>query len=71
MARLTQKERDALPESDFALSGRRYPVQNESHARNALARIAQHGTPDEKRTVRAKVHERFPGIEESPLSTED
>ena len=36
-----------------------------SHARNALARVSQHGTAEEKATVRAKVHAKYPGIGKS------
>lgn len=62
MGKLSSAERKALPKSDFALAGRRYPIENASHARNAEARVAQHGTPAEKATVRAKVHARYPSI---------
>ncbi len=63
MAKLTTAKRKALPKSDFALPGKRaYPVPDKSHARNALARVSQHGTPAQKATVRAKVHAKFPSI---------
>ena len=62
MAKLTAKARAALPAKSFALAGGRYPIEDKNHARNALARVAQHGTPAEKATVRAKVHAKFPGI---------
>ena len=39
-----------------------YPVPDLAHARNALARVAQHGSPSEQAQVRAKVHAKFPGI---------
>lgn len=55
--RLTAHERQGLPRSDFALPG-------QNHGRNALARVAQHGTPAEKAKVRAAVHRKFPGIKE-------
>jgi hypothetical protein len=35
---------------------------DESHARNALARVAQHGSSAEKAAVRAKVKAKFPNI---------
>jgi len=41
MAKLTKKQRDALPESAFALPGHKYPVEDAAHARNAKARAAQ------------------------------
>jgi hypothetical protein len=68
MAKLTSAGRNRLPSSDFALPGRRYPVENPSHARNALARVSQHGTPAEKSEVRAKVHEKYPSIGKSSMS---
>lgn len=62
--KLTAKTRNALPGGSFALPGRRYPIEDASHARNALARVSQHGTTGEKATVRAAVHRRFPSIGE-------
>ena len=62
MADLTTEERDRLPESVFALPGRRYPINDEAHARNALARVSQDGTAAEKAKVRATVHRRYPKI---------
>lgn len=62
MAKLTAKARKALPKKDFALPGGRYPVEDKNHARNALARVSQFGTPAEKAKVRAKVAARFPSI---------
>ena len=59
---LTAKSRNALGTGAFALSGRRYPINDAAHARNALARVAQNGTPQEKARVRAAVHRKFPGI---------
>ena len=75
MARLTPSDRRALPKSDFALperagtakgkaAGGSYPIPDKAHARNALARVAQHGTPAEKAEVRRRVHERYPDIGE-------
>jgi hypothetical protein len=72
MAKLTPAKRQNLKSSSFALPGKgegkggkgagSYPIPDASHARNALARVAQHGTPAEKATVRAKVKAKFPGI---------
>ena len=62
MAKLDTAERNAIPGKEFALPGRRYPIEDASHARNALARVSQHGTPAEKATGRRKVHADFPGI---------
>jgi hypothetical protein len=41
MAKLTAKNRNALPKSDFAGPGRSYPVNDKSHAANAKARASQ------------------------------
>ena len=72
MAKLTAKTRQSLAKSDFALPGKgegpkgagsgSYPIPDKSHARNALSRVAQHGTSAEKAIVKAKVHAKFPGI---------
>lgn len=40
----------------------KYPIHDISHARNALARVSQFGTPAEKAAVRAKVKARYPQI---------
>lgn len=61
MAKLTAKTRNALPDSDFAVSGRRFPVEDRNHAVNALARASQFH-PELKAKIRAKVHKKFPDI---------
>jgi hypothetical protein len=76
MAKLTTKQRQSLPISDFALPGKgegkkgagagSYPIPDASHARNALSRVAQHGSPAEKSAVRAKVRAKYPGIGQKP-----
>lgn len=64
MAQLTAERRKRLPDSAFAIPERRaYPIHDIEHARNALARVAQHGTPEEKRRVRAAVKRRYPSID--------
>jgi hypothetical protein len=72
MAELSSKRRQSLKPSQFALPGKgegkggkgsgSYPIPDESHARNALARVSQHGTSAERATVRAKVKAKYPGI---------
>lgn len=63
MARLTYKERKKLPDSAFALpKKRKYPIFDLSHARNALSRASQFGSPSVKKKVRKKVHREFPKI---------
>lgn len=61
-ATLSAKGRSAISSASFALSGRRYPIHDESHARNALSRVAQHGTPEEKAKVRAAVCKKYPSM---------
>jgi hypothetical protein len=42
MATLSEKQRDKLPDSKFGLpEEHKYPMPDESHARNAKARAAQ------------------------------
>lgn len=62
MAKLSAKQRNALPSKDFAGPDRSYPVNDMSHARNALSRVSQFGTAELKAKVAAKVHKKFPGI---------
>lgn len=63
MAKLTTKERKRLPKGDFAVPGKKaYPIPDKSHARNALARVSQFGSPSEKKEVRTAVHRKFPAI---------
>jgi hypothetical protein len=64
MTKLTAATRNEIPKDGFALPGRRYPIEDKAHARDALSRVSQAGTPAEKATVRGKVHERFPGIKQ-------
>jgi hypothetical protein len=40
MAKLTTEQRKKLPSSDFALPGRRYPIEDKAHARDAKARAS-------------------------------
>lgn len=63
MAKLTTKKRNALKSSSFVFpKERKYPIHDITHARNALARVAQHGTPAEKAKVRAAVKRKYPSI---------
>jgi hypothetical protein len=74
MAVLTTARRKALPKTSFALPGRgegpsgkgagSYPIPDAGHARNALARVSQHGSPEEKKKVRAAVRRKFPAIKQ-------
>lgn len=62
MAKLSSKARSNLPASAFAGPGRSYPVQDASHARNALARAAQHAPKSLQTKIKAKVRKKFPSI---------
>lgn len=64
-AELTTKKRNELPDSAFALPGGRYPIPDEAHARNALSRVVQNGSPEEIAKVRAAVRRKFPNIDVS------
>jgi hypothetical protein len=60
---LSTKDRKKLSKKSFALPGKRkYPIPDKAHARNALARVAQNGTPAEQKKVKAAVKKRFPSI---------
>ncbi len=49
MAKLSEKQRDKLPEKAFGLpEERKYPMPDKAHARNAKARAAQQ---EEKGTI--------------------
>jgi hypothetical protein len=74
MADITSKKRASLPKSDFAVPSKaktasakkesgNYPIDTEKRGRNALARVSQHGTPAEKKQVRAAVGKKYPDIE--------
>lgn len=74
MAKLSTASRKKMPASSFALPGKgkgpsgkgsgSYPINDESHARNALARVSQHGSSSEKAKVRAAVKRKYPGIKQ-------
>lgn len=64
MSKLTTKQRKAIPTQDFAVPSKApasgsYPIQNASHARNALARSS--GKPVEAQ-VRAAVKKKYPSM---------
>lgn len=56
-----------IPKSKFALPGAKggkgaYPVDTVKRARNALSRVAQYGTPEEKARVRRAVKRTYPSV---------
>ena len=59
MAKLTAAARRKIPTKSFAGPDRSYPIQDRSHARNALARAS--GKPIEAR-IRAAVRRKYPGM---------
>jgi hypothetical protein len=67
MAKLTAKTRNAIPTKEFAGPDRSYPIENESHARNALARSSGKAIAPR---IRAAVHSKYPGIEQKKLGEE-
>ena len=67
MAKLSAAQRKRIPKSNFAVSSKApgsgsYPIENISHARNALARSA--GKP-EAAAVRRKVYAKYPSLRPS------
>ena len=63
MAALTSRRRRRLPSSSFAIpSKRKYPVDTQARARNAISRVQQNGTAAEKRAVFRKVRSRYPSL---------
>jgi hypothetical protein len=57
------RKRSRLKPKTFALpKARKYPITDAKHARNAIARVTQHGSPAEKRAVYAAVRKRHPSV---------
>lgn len=66
MAKLTTKARKKLPTGQFVFpKGRRYPLNDASHARSALQRVSQFGSSSEKAAVRKAVKRKYPGIKQA------
>lgn len=62
MAKLSSAGRNALPTKAFAVPGRKYPINDASHARNALSRVSANGSPKQKAEVKSAVRSKYPGI---------
>lgn len=61
--RNTKIGRQKMSSKSFGLpKERKYRIDDKAHARNALARVAQYGSPSEKARVRAAVHKKYPSI---------
>lgn len=68
--KLSYQQRKNLPKSSFVeKKERKYPIPDVAHARNALARVSQFGSPAEKAKVRAAVHSKFPQIHSGHIMT--
>jgi len=61
--RNTKAGRKAMPASDFGLPAqKKYRIDDAAHARDALGRVAQNGTPAEQAQVQRAVAKRYPNI---------
>lgn len=63
MAKLSSGKRKGLPAEAFAEPDKKkYPIEDKAHARNALSRVSQSGTPTEKAKVKRAVKKKYPSI---------
>lgn len=72
--KLSAADRKALPKGAYVFPDRAphsgaYPIHDEGHARAALARVKQHGSPDEQAKVKAAVSRRYPKLQEAQVET--
>lgn len=65
MAPLTTNGRDKISPKNFAGPDKSYPIEDKSHARNALSRVAANGSPAVKAEVREKVAAKYPAIKQT------
>jgi hypothetical protein len=70
MARLSSTERKHIPRQDFAVKSKApasgsYPIEDRSHARNALARSSGKAVEGQ---VRAAVARKYPGLIKSDVN---
>lgn len=66
--KLSYEERKELPKKDFVFKkSRSYPIEDKAHARNALARVSQFGSSEEKAKVRSAVERKYPSIKSKAL----
>lgn len=71
MAKLNARGRKQVKKSNFASpkgvgdnpSKDMYPIHDLKHARNALARVSQHGSEAEQRRVRRAVYKKYPSLD--------
>jgi hypothetical protein len=69
LAKLDKAARKNIPAREFALPGRRYPIEDRAHARNALTRVSQKGTPAEKAAVRRAVGQAYPSLKQKSYAS--
>ena len=61
--RNTKSGRKAMSSKSFALPrAKKYRIDDLPHARNALARVSQRGSPAQKKAVRSAVVRKFPSL---------
>lgn len=63
MAKLTAAARRKIPTGSFAGPDRSYPIEDESHAKAALQRGAQHAGPELLAKIKAKVRRKYPSMD--------
>jgi hypothetical protein len=63
VAKISAEARNALDDADFALPGRRYPIDTRARARKAIAQVAEHGTESDQKKVRAAVYAKYPDLD--------
>jgi len=73
MADLSTSQRNNLSSGDFAIPSKApgsgsYPIPDLAHARNALARASQFGSPAEQQQVRQAVYRKFPQLKPKQTS---
>jgi hypothetical protein len=77
MSKLSYEEKKELPKKEFVIKKKKgemkgsYPIEDKAHARNALARVSQFGSSEEKEKVRKAVHRKFPSIDEKKRKIAD
>jgi hypothetical protein len=59
MGVLTAAQRKAMPQSEYALPGKNYPINDKSHAVMAETDASKFATPDEKAKIDAAVHAKY------------
>ncbi len=62
MAKLSTAKRNALPSSAFAGPDRSYPINDKSHAINALSRAAANASPKLEAKIKTKIIKKFKGV---------